>query len=125
MSRKLLAGGLLLVVGLGLTMADRVSSQDKGDFVKDGKGGAFDLAAGSADLDQMVLELRNVRRQKVDLDRREKQLMAAIENRINAERQQLDQKIQERRKQLDEIERLLRPDARLRDTGARDIDRKK
>jgi hypothetical protein len=125
MSRKLLAGGLLLVVGLGLTMADRVSSQDKGDFVKDGKGGAFDLAAGSADLDQMVLELRNVRRQKVDLDRREKQLMAAIENRINAERQQLDQKIQERRKQLDEIERLLHPDARLRDTGARDIDRKK
>jgi septal ring factor EnvC (AmiA/AmiB activator) len=118
MSRKLVAVGLVLVVTLGLTMADRVSSQDKGESAKDGKRGFADaFNPSNANLDQMLQELKKVRAQRADLDRREKDLIAAIMDRINAERQQLDQQIQERRKKLDEIERQLPADTRFRDAG--------
>jgi hypothetical protein len=112
MSRKLFAGGMLLVVSFGLLLADRVSSQDK-DVDKD-KGSLTPLKApsGPASLEQLVQELKNVRAQRVEFEKREQQLMAEIEKVINAERQQLGQKVQERLKQLDEIERLIHPYAR-------------
>jgi septal ring factor EnvC (AmiA/AmiB activator) len=120
MSRKLFACGLLLVVSFGLSMAGRVSSQDKTPD-KD-RERVFPLINNPDPaqplLDQLVQELKNVRAQKVDLDRREQQLMAAIENRINAERQRLEQKVQERRAQLEEIERLIHRDAKGKDTKA-------
>jgi hypothetical protein len=114
MSRKLFAGGLLLVVGCVLLMADRVSSQDKNKVGE--RTVSRNPVSADASLDQLVQELKNVRAQKEELDRREQQLMAEIENRIVAERQQLDKKTQERRMQLDEIERLLHRDAKGKDT---------
>jgi hypothetical protein len=120
MSRKLFAGGLVLVVGFGLMMADRVSSQDKGDFTKDGKRVFADaFNPSNANLDQMLQELKKVQAQRADLDRREKELIAAIMDRINAERQQLDQQVQERRRQLDDIERQLPAEAKFRDAKER------
>jgi hypothetical protein len=122
MLRKLFAGGLLLVVGFGLLLGGRVSSQDKVDLNKDGKG----LVPLSADdgkggtplsdiaLDRLVEELKNVRSQKAELDRREQQLMEAIEIKINMERQQLDHKVQVRRAQLEEIERLIHGDVKFK-----------
>lgn len=117
MSRKLFACGLLLVVGLGLSLAGRVSSQDK-DVDKVRRDVAPDPGTPHVNLDQLVQELKNVRAQKAELDRREQQLMAALESRINAERQQLDQKVQERRRHLDEIERLIHRDAKGKDAKA-------
>jgi septal ring factor EnvC (AmiA/AmiB activator) len=112
MLRRMFASGLLLVVGFGLLLAGRVSSQDKGD-VDNRKGAvAFSSDAPQANLDQLVRELKGVRAQRAELDRREQQLMEAIEMRINAERQQLAQKVQERQAQLEEIERLIHGNAR-------------
>jgi hypothetical protein len=91
----------------GLSMADRASSQDKAQDKGGRASPLLDSGTTPANLDQLVQELKNVRAQKAELDRREQQLMAAIENGIIAERQQLDQKFQERRRQLDEIERLI------------------
>ncbi|HZV03998.1 MAG TPA: hypothetical protein VE999_02815 [Gemmataceae bacterium] len=71
------------------------------------KGAALNVDPAHANLDQLVRELKNVRAQRAELDRREQQLMEAIEMRINAERQQLAQKVQERQAQLEEIERLI------------------
>ncbi len=106
MLRRMFASGLLLVVGFGLLLAGRVSSQDKGD-VDNVKGAALNVDPAHANLYQLVRELKNVRAQRAELDRREQQLMEAIEMRINAERQQLAQKVQERQAQLEEIERLI------------------
>jgi hypothetical protein len=106
MLRKLFAVGLGLVMVFGLSMADRASSQDKSTD-KGGRASFVDHGTTPANLDQLVQELKNVRAQKAELDRREQQLMAAIGNKINEERQQLDQKIELRRRQLEEIERLI------------------
>jgi hypothetical protein len=119
MSRKLFAVGLGLVMVFGLSMADRASSQDKAQD-KGGRASPLDPGTTPANLDQLVQELKNVRARKAELDRREQQLMAAIENGIIAERQQLDQKFQERRRQLDEIERLIHLHAKGK--GAKAVD---
>jgi DNA anti-recombination protein RmuC len=117
MSRKLFAWGLLLAVGFGLWTAGLVSSQDqkevynKKDVYKDSKVG---IVPGSPSLEQLVQQLKAVRAQKVELDRREQQLTAAIESRLTAERQQLQQDMEQRRRQLDEIERLIHRDAKQR-----------
>jgi hypothetical protein len=58
------------------------------------------------------LDQKNVRAQKVELDRRETQLMVVIEKGVDAKRKQLDQQVQERRARLEEIERLIHPHAK-------------
>jgi hypothetical protein len=98
MMGKLFAGGLLLVACLGL-LTVRVSSQDQ-------PAGATPAApqGASVSLEQMVQELKNVRAQKTELDKREKQLVERIAKAI-----------QEQRQQLDRIEGLLYPDGRGND----------
>lgn len=103
MSRKLFGFGLLLVVFFGLSMASRVSSQDNVD-----KSKADSVKPDSRpNLDQMVQELKNVRAQKEELEKREQQLMGFIEKAITEERQRLDQRYQERRRRLDDMEGLI------------------
>ncbi len=118
MSRKLFGCGLLLVVGIGLSMAGRVSSQDKQDLEKGSKGVEQLIAPGQANLDQLVQELKNVRAKKVELDQREQQLIVSIENRINEEQKQLDQQVLERRARLEEIARLIHGHAKGKDGKA-------
>jgi hypothetical protein len=92
MMGKLFAGGLLLVLCLELSLAGRVSSQ--GTIKTPGLAVTLpDAVAGSADLEQAVQELKNIRAQKAELDKREKKLVELIAKRIQAERQQLDRKV--------------------------------
>jgi hypothetical protein len=92
---KLFAGGLLLVACLGL-LTVRVSSQEPPPPNQD------------ASLTRLVQEWENVRAQKAELDKREKQLVEQIAKAIQEERQRLNQKV----RQLDQIEGLLYPDGR-------------
>lgn len=121
MSRKLFGCGLLLFVIIMLSMAGRVSSQDKQDSQKVGKVVDPFIGPGQANLDSLVKELKSVREKKVELDQREQQLIASIENGINEELKQLDQRVQERRARLEEIERLIHGDAKHR--GGKAVDK--
>jgi hypothetical protein len=56
--------------------------------------------------------LKNVRAQKAELDRREKQLEEQIAQMLQEARQQLDKKIAEERQGLDKIESLLHQEAK-------------
>jgi len=110
MTRKLFAGGLLLVVCLGLFLAGRASSQDPPQSVKISGPGA--VAVIPERLAQLAQNLKNVRAQKAELDRREKQLEEQIAQMLQEARQQLDKKIAEERQGLDQIESLLHPEAK-------------
>lgn len=91
MTRKLFAGGLLLVVCLGL-MAMRVSSQDPPPLTPNVPSIAPPPAERpEASLEQMVKQLRQVRAQKLELDKQEKQLEALLAKKIWEQRQLLDQ----------------------------------
>jgi hypothetical protein len=132
MTRKLFAGGPMLVVCVGLFLAGQVSSQDPPqpvNLIGSGQVSSQDttnsiqsplpsVAPDAVSLEQQVQELKNVREQKAEFDRREKQLIELIAKKIREERSKLDQKIQERRQQLDRIENLLYPAAKRDGTKA-------
>jgi hypothetical protein len=114
MARKLFAGGLLLVACLGM-FAVQASSQDKNGKNTNTPPLAVEVAADKSDnvpLGPLVQELKNVREQRAELDRREKQLIALIAQKVEEARQQLDRDTQSQRQKLDQIESLLRPEAK-------------
>jgi hypothetical protein len=124
MTRKLFAGGPMLVVCVGLFLAQDTSSPPlPGGVVA--HAGPDNATPDNATLGQMVQELKNVRVQKAELDKREKQLVELLSRKIQEARQQLDQETQLRRQKLDQIESFLHPAARRGDTKSMKTEEKR
>ncbi len=95
MARKLFAGGLLLVVCLGLSLTGQVSSrgQPPDGVPPTDPNPQVDVrspAPPPASIEQLAQELKNIRAQKAELARREKEVVGLLTKKIKEERQRLD-----------------------------------